>query len=120
MATERVNDADVIIIGGGPAGTTLGTFLARDGIKTIILEKDIHPRDHVGESLTPSTNLIFKELGVLDKINDAGFVHKPGTGWNAPRSCMKLHRDLAVRVPNPGRTSALSRTTWSATPSTRC
>ena len=77
MATERVNDADVII-GGGPAGTTLGTFLARDGIKTIILEKDIHPRDHVGESLTPSTNLIFKELGVLDKINDAGIRPQAG------------------------------------------
>jgi FADH2 O2-dependent halogenase len=83
---ERKLDADVIIIGGGPAGAALGTFLARDGIKTLIIEKDIHPRDHVGESLTPSTNIVFDKLGFLDKMNDAGFIHKPGTGWNAPRS----------------------------------
>src|SRR6266566_6993388 len=71
--SERQLDADVIIIGGGPAGSALGTYLARDGHKTMIIEKDIHPRDHVGESLTPSTNLIFKELGILDKINERGF-----------------------------------------------
>lgn len=86
VADERVNDADVIIIGGGPAGSSLGTLLARDGHRVIIIEKDIHPRDHVGESLTPSTNLVFERLGFLDKMNDAGFIHKPGTGWNAPRS----------------------------------
>lgn len=79
-------DADVIIIGGGPAGSALATFLARDGHDVMVIEKDIHPRDHVGESLTPSTNLVFQELGFLDKMNDAKFIHKPGTGWNAPRS----------------------------------
>jgi 1H-pyrrole-2-carbonyl-[peptidyl-carrier protein] chlorinase len=103
MSSEREYDADVIIIGGGPAGTTLGTFLARDGISTMILEKDIHPRDHVGESLTPSTNLVFKELGVLDKLNDAGFVHKPGTGWNAPRSPLwKFIEIWLFEYPIPG------------------
>ena len=83
---EREYDADVIIIGGGPAGSSLAILLAMGGYKTILLEKDIHPRDHVGESLTPSTNLMFKQLGVLDKINAGGFIHKPGTGWCAPRS----------------------------------
>jgi 1H-pyrrole-2-carbonyl-[peptidyl-carrier protein] chlorinase len=83
---ERQYDADVIIIGGGPAGSTLGTLLAMDGRKAIIIEKDIHPRDHVGESLTPSTNLVFKQIDFLDKLNDGGFIHKPGTGWNGPRS----------------------------------
>jgi 1H-pyrrole-2-carbonyl-[peptidyl-carrier protein] chlorinase len=86
MSDTHPYDADVIIVGGGPAGSALGSYLARDGHKVIILEKDIHPRDHVGESLTPSTNLIFKEIGFLDKMNDAGFIHKPGTGWNAHRS----------------------------------
>lgn len=79
-------DADVIIIGGGPAGATLGTFLARDGHKVILIEKDIHPRNHVGESLTPSTNLVFNEIGFFDKMVDAGFIHKPGTGWSGPRT----------------------------------
>src|SRR5206468_6261113 len=85
---EPTNDTDVIVIGGGPAGSALATLLARDGRDVILLEKDVHPRDHVGESLTPSTNLVFKEMGFLDKMNDAGFIHKPGTGWNAPRSAL--------------------------------
>lgn len=84
--SERHDDADVIIIGGGPAGSTLGTLLAMGGRKAIIIERDIHPRDHVGESLTPSTNLVFERIDFLDKLNDGGFIHKPGTAWNAPRS----------------------------------
>lgn len=78
-------DFDVIIVGGGPSAATLGSILAPQGVRTLILEKDIHPRDHVGESLTPSTNLIFNEIGFLPKIEDAGFVHKPGACWTAPR-----------------------------------
>jgi flavin-dependent dehydrogenase len=101
--TERLNDADVIIIGGGPSGSTLGTLLGRDGHKVIILEKDIHPRDHVGESLTPSTNLVFDKIGFLDKMNDAGFIHKPGTGWNAPRSPLwKFVEIWLFEFPLPG------------------
>jgi 1H-pyrrole-2-carbonyl-[peptidyl-carrier protein] chlorinase len=88
LSDEPKLDADVIIIGGGPAGSALGTFLAQDGHRAMILEKDIHPRDHVGESLVPSTNLMFDRMGVLGKIEDAGFIPKPGTAWNAPRSAL--------------------------------
>jgi 1H-pyrrole-2-carbonyl-[peptidyl-carrier protein] chlorinase len=96
-------DADVIVIGGGPSGAALGTLLARDGHKVLILEKDIHPRDHVGESLTPSTNLVFDRIGFLDKMNDAGFIHKPGTGWNAPRSPLwKFIEIWLFEFPLPG------------------
>jgi len=84
--SDRPLDSDVIIIGGGPAGSTLGTLLAQAGHRALIIEKDIHPRDHVGESLVPSTNLVFSRIGFLDKLNDAGFVPKPGTCWNGPRS----------------------------------
>ncbi len=86
--TEQTDDADVIIIGGGPAGSALGTFLAKDGHRVIILEKDIHPRDHVGESLVPSTNIMFDKMGVLKKIDEVGFIPKPGTAWNSPRSAL--------------------------------
>jgi flavin-dependent dehydrogenase len=86
LTQEPEYDFDVIVIGGGPAGSTLGTLLGRDGHRTLIIEKDIHPRDHVGESLVPSTNVIFHKIGFLEKLNDAGFVPKPGTGWNGPRS----------------------------------
>ncbi len=101
--TERKKDYDVIVIGGGPAGAALGSLLATDGYRVLILERDIHPRDHVGESLVPSTNLIFDRIGFLDKMDDAGFVRKPGTGWNAPRS--PLWKFIEIRLsefPIPG------------------
>jgi FADH2 O2-dependent halogenase len=84
--TEPTLDADAIIIGGGPAGAALGTMLAKNGRRALIIEKDIHPRDHVGESLVPATNIVFDKIGFLDKMNDAGFIPKRGTGWNGPRS----------------------------------
>jgi FADH2 O2-dependent halogenase len=100
---EAGYDADVIIIGGGPAGSALGTLLARDGHSALILEKDIHPRDHVGESLTPSTNLVMDQIGFLPKMIDAGFIHKPGTGWNAPRSPLwKFIEVWLFEYPLPG------------------
>ena len=80
------DDYDVIIIGGGPAGATLGSLLGMAGHRTLVIEKDIHPRDHVGESLSPSTNSIFNRIGFLPKMELAGFVHKPGTGWTGPRT----------------------------------
>jgi flavin-dependent dehydrogenase len=101
--SERPVDADVIVIGGGPAGATLGCLLAQDGHSVMLLEKDIHPRDHVGESLVPSTNLIFERIGFLDKMDEAGFVRKPGTGWNAPRSRPWKFIDIQLfEYPLPG------------------
>ncbi|HEY1330729.1 MAG TPA: NAD(P)/FAD-dependent oxidoreductase [Actinomycetota bacterium] len=99
-------DADVIIIGGGPSGSALGTFLARDGLKVLLIEKDIHPRDHVGESLTPSVNIVLDKLGVIDKINDAGFIRKPGTAWTSPRAklgtLLKVPLfEFSIDVPQP-------------------
>ena len=93
---EPSNDYDVIIIGGGPAGATLGSFLGMSGYRTLIIEKDIHPRDHVGESLSPSTNAIFHRIGFLPKMELAGFVHKPGTGWTGPRT--PLNHYVWIRI----------------------
>jgi len=98
-------DFDVAIIGGGPAGATIGSLLAMSGHRTVLFEKDIHPRDHVGESLTPSTNPIFAKIGFLEKMEDAGFVHKPGACWTAPRS--PIGKFVSIRLaefPPPGAT----------------
>ncbi len=65
-------DCDVLVIGGGPGGTTAATMLARKGWKILLLEKDSHPRFHIGESLLPCNLPIFDELGVLDKVRDLG------------------------------------------------
>lgn len=72
---------DVIIIGGGPAGSTLGSYLSKAGVKNLILEGHNQPRPHVGESLVLSTMRVFNELGLIDKMDRAGFPKKYGASW---------------------------------------
>lgn len=67
---------DVIVMGGGPAGSTCATLLAQQGRRVLLLEKEFFPRHHVGESLIPETYWPLKRIGVLDKIKDAGFTKK--------------------------------------------
>ena len=68
---------DVIVMGGGPAGSTAASLLARDGFDVALFERDRFPRDHVGESMLPFCYPLFEDLGVLDKLKRS-FVRKPG------------------------------------------
>ena len=70
--------SDVVIAGAGPAGLTLGCYLAEAGIPCVILEKAHHPRPHVGESLMPSTVRIFREIGFLPIMEAAEFPRSGG------------------------------------------
>jgi 1H-pyrrole-2-carbonyl-[peptidyl-carrier protein] chlorinase len=72
---------DVIIVGGGPAGATMGSYLSMAGIKNLILEGHNQPRPHVGESLVLSTMRVFAEIGFLDTMEREGFVKKHGAAW---------------------------------------
>lgn len=67
---------DVIIVGGGPSGSTAGALLAANGRKVLILEKEKFPRYHIGESLMPYCYFTFERLGVLERMNEIGFVKK--------------------------------------------
>lgn len=68
------NQYDIIIIGGGPAGTTMGSLLAEKGWSVALLEKSHHPRFHIGESLLPMNLPIFEQLGVLEKVAEIGII----------------------------------------------
>jgi len=59
-----MNYFDVIVAGGGPAGTTAATLLAQYGHKVLLLDRDQHPRFHIGESMLPMSEPVFKRLGV--------------------------------------------------------
>lgn len=68
---------DVLIIGGGPAGSTAAATLAARGRDVVLLEKERHPRFHIGESLLPLNTAIFDRLGITAAVAAVG-QHKPG------------------------------------------
>lgn len=69
---ETTQTCDVLVIGGGPAGAAIGTLLARRGWHTVVLEKDQHPRFHIGESLLPLSLPYFEQLGVREELDRIG------------------------------------------------
>ena len=64
-------DYDTIVIGGGPAGSTTATVLAQHGRRVLVLEREVFPRYHIGESLMPYTWFTFERLGVLNWFKES-------------------------------------------------
>jgi flavin-dependent dehydrogenase len=77
MKTQS-NEYDVIVIGGGPSGSTTAALVAAAGYRTLLLERDVEPRRKVGESLMPETYWVFERLGVLEGLKNGPFVEKVG------------------------------------------
>ncbi|MEU9736284.1 NAD(P)/FAD-dependent oxidoreductase [Streptomyces sp. NPDC048002] len=74
---------DVAVIGGGPAGSTVASYLAKAGLSVAVFEAENFPREHVGESLVPATTPVLLEIGAMDKIEAAGFPKKFGAAWTS-------------------------------------
>src|SRR3984957_12585687 len=68
--------ADVIVVGGGPAGCTVSTLLAQHGHRVKLFERERFPRFHIGESLIPETYWVLQRLKMLDKMRASHFVKK--------------------------------------------
>ena len=77
---------EVLVAGGGPAGSTIAALLAERGLNVVVVEKDVHPRFHIGESLLPLNLPLFDRLGIADQIEAIG-MPKWGVDFVSP-----LHR----------------------------
>ena len=100
MTNQKV---DVVVVGGGPAGSTSATMLARKGWRVVLLERERFPRDHVGESLLPASIPVMEELGVLTAVREAGFLHKAGATmvWGSDREPWSWYfRETNQRYPH--------------------
>ncbi len=77
MDDERT-EYDCLVMGAGPAGSTVAALVAQEGWRTLLVERDSMPRFHIGESLMPETWWSFQRLGILDDLRRIGFVRKNG------------------------------------------
>ena len=73
----------MVVIGGGPGGSTVATLLQRDGFRVTLLEKSEHPRFHIGESLLPANLMLLDKLGVRESVEKIG-MKKWGVEFNSP------------------------------------
>ena len=91
MAPEA---CEVLVIGGGPAGATIATLLAQRGRQVVMLEKEHHPRFHIGESLLPGNVELFERLGVREQVNRIG-MPKFGIEFVPPDDNARSYVDFA-------------------------
>lgn len=82
----RDAEFDVAVIGGGPGGATIASYLARAGLSCVVMESELFPRPHVGESLIPAATPVLADIGALPKMEEARYPHKYGAAWTSAAS----------------------------------
>lgn len=80
----RAEQYDVIVVGGGPAGSSTATMVAQAGHSVLLLERDVFPRFRIGESLMPATYWTLERLGVLDQMKCSHFPQKRSVQFFSP------------------------------------
>ena len=98
-----MTEVDVVVIGGGPAGSTAATMLARKGWSVRVYERERFPREHIGESMLPASIPILEELGALPAIQAAGFLPKFGATmvWGTSKEPWSWYfRETNPRIPS--------------------
>ena len=78
MTRKAVRAADVVVIGGGPAGCAAAITAAQKGLDVVLVERLVFPRDRPGETLPPGVEPLFRQLGVWEEVESAGFIRHPG------------------------------------------
>jgi 1H-pyrrole-2-carbonyl-[peptidyl-carrier protein] chlorinase len=86
--THEQPDFEVGIVGGGPAGASVAAYLAQAGVRCVVIEGDLFPRPHVGESFVPSSTRVFRELDFLPTMEAHCFPRKYGAVWTAASSAL--------------------------------
>lgn len=95
---------DVVVVGGGPAGSTLAALVAMQGHRVLVLEKEFFPRHQIGESLLPSTvHGVLRMTGVADELAEAGFPRKRGGTfrWGANPEPWTFSFSVSPRMSGP-------------------
>ena len=115
---------DVLVVGGGPAGSTAAALLAERGWRVVLVEKDQHPRFHIGESLLPLNLALLERLGVMAEIEKIG-MPKYGAEFVSPDHDENRHLRFRQRLEQgvhprlPGAPVEPSTTSCCATPAPR-
>ena len=96
-------DFDVVVIGGAPAGAATAIRLARRGRSVLVLERDVFPRFHIGESQVPWTDEVFQELGIDGLVAQGGFVEKWGASFTTSDGSAEKYAEFtsAPETPRP-------------------
>lgn len=88
-------ETSVLVVGGGPAGSVAATLLAREGIDVMLVEKERHPRYHIGESLLTSAIPMLEFIGLFDRVDGHGFVRKYGGYFRMKQGELPGHVDFS-------------------------